>query len=328
MSRHTPEFGLRNVFAALRMRMRRVLRHSLGRISFSAAAAGLYLLSMSLAAADPDPPSLWDSIDPELQSAVEQTLRALHPEYGRAIRNKQLALVVVDVTDWEKPRVASINGDEMMYAASLPKIAIVLGAFVMIERGEMTLDDETRKQLTRTIRNSSNRDATALIRRVGIENLAEILQSDRFRLYDPAHNGGLWVGKEYGKGAAWKRDPLHNLSHGATAMQAARFYYLVGSGQAFSPELTAEIDEIFSKPAIRHKFVKGLHGRSKTDIFRKSGTWRHWHADSGLIEDEDNAYIAVALADHPEGAEGLAELIGAIDDLMEKRQAAKKQPSK
>jgi beta-lactamase class A len=48
-------------------------------------------------------------------------------------------------TDPYKPRVAEVNGDVMPYAASLPKIAIALGAFVQMERGKMTMDDNTRK---------------------------------------------------------------------------------------------------------------------------------------------------------------------------------------
>ena len=119
------------------------------------------------------------------------------------------------------PKVAWYNPSLMLYAASLPKIAIVLGVFVEIERGAIKLDSETRNQLIRTIRHSSNRDATALLHKVGFERLAEILQDERYgKLYDPARGGGLWVGKEYGKAPAWRRDPLQGLSHGASAMQA------------------------------------------------------------------------------------------------------------
>ena len=73
----------------------------------------------------------------------------------------------------------------------LPKITILLGAFVEIECGNIKMDDETRAVLTRMIRNSSNRDATEVLMRVGMPNLAEILQYDRYRLYDKKHNGGL-----------------------------------------------------------------------------------------------------------------------------------------
>ena len=137
--------------------------------------------------------------------------------------------------------MAYANPNEMMYAASLPKIAILLGAFERINSGEMTLNEATRDKLALMIRNSSNHAATEMLNKVGKSYLADLLQSPRYRLYDPARNGGLWVGKEYAKSGAWKRDPLHNLSHGATALQVARFYYLLQTGQLVSPELSRQM---------------------------------------------------------------------------------------
>ena len=115
----------------------------------------------------------------------------------------------------------------MLYAASVPKLAILLGAFVEIREGNMTLNEKVRQSLTDMIRFSSNQEATRMLNRVGKDRLIEILQSNEFDLYDMEGDGGLWVGKEYGKSPAYRRDPLHNLSHGATAMQVARFYYLM-----------------------------------------------------------------------------------------------------
>jgi beta-lactamase class A len=158
------------------------------------------------------------------------------------------------------------------------------------------------------------KDATAILNRVGFENLADILQSDRLRLYDPKRNGGLWVGRDYGGGKVWKRDPLHGISHGATAMQAARFYYLGVTGRLIAPELRSEAREIMSSPAIKHKFVKGLEkANPEAEIYRKSGTWRHFHADSGVIVAEGYQYIVAALVEHPQGAEGMAKFIGLVD---------------
>jgi beta-lactamase class A len=225
-------------------------------------------------------PSLWESHDPGLQRQLDKALADLGLD--KAVRNKQLSVTLVDITDLEEPREASANGDEMLYAASLPKIAILLSAFVEIEQGELTLDKDTRDSLTRMIRNSSNADATRMLNRVGKEDLLEILQSERFRLYDPLVNGGLWVGKEYGKSGAYKRDPLHNLSHGATSMQAARFYYLLETGQLVGPRLTNEMKTMLGNPGIQHKFVKGLADYPNARIFRKSGSWSKWHADSAI----------------------------------------------
>ena len=259
-------------------------------------------------------PDLWSGQDPELQAELEGAMRDIG--LLDETRRGELGLTVVDITDLDHPRVASLNGNRMYYAASLPKIAILLGAFVEIERGDMHLDSSTRESLTRMIRVSSNRDATRMLREVGKENLAQILQSDRFRLYDRKHNGGLWVGKEYSKHGAWKRDPLHNLSHGATPLQAARFYYMLESGQLVSKKLSAEMKSMLGNPGIKHKFVKGLAGRKDVKIYRKSGSWSHWHADSALIEHGDHRYIVTAMANNAKGGQWLTQLIGPIDDLI------------
>ena len=260
-------------------------------------------------------PSLFDSRDPVLQRNLENVIESIG--LGPAVKKKQLSLDLVDITDLRHPRVASINGDNMVYAASLPKIAILLSAFVEIERGKMQLDSDTRNTLTDMIRYSSNQAATRMYHRVGQERIAEILQSDRYHLYDRDVNGGLWVGKEYGKGKAWRRDPLHNLSHGATAMQTARFYYMLETGQLVSEPLAREMKEILSKPAINHKFVKGLkQSHPGAKIYRKSGSWRHWHADSAIVESAGHKFIVVALADNPKGGQWLQKLITPLYELI------------
>ena len=160
-------------------------------------------------------------------------------------------------------RIAYVNPDEMMYAASLPKIAILLGAFERIAAGKMFLDKETQEKLSLMIRNSSNEAATEIMNRVGKAYLCELLQSSRYRLYDPDRNGGLWVGKEYSKSRAWKRDPLHNISHGATAFQVARFYYMLETGQLVSPKHSRIMKSILAKstmllPKLKSKMIDFL----------------------------------------------------------------------
>jgi beta-lactamase class A len=276
----------------------------------------------------PTYPSLRENFDQDFQKALETALKdEFRGEYRHAAENKKAAVVVVDITDLRHPKAAGINSDVMLYAASLPKIAILLGAFVQIERGDMPLNAETRAALTRMIRNSSNKDATAVLNRVGIENLAKILQSEKYRLYDPKHNGGLWVGRDYSGGPLWKGDPLNNISHGATAMQAARFYYLAETGRLVSKEHIADFVEIMSRPGIQHKFVKGIK-KSKPDaeIYRKSGTWKEFHADSGVISDKENGYryIIVALVEHPQGNDGLARFAAVVDATMDRMHKAAK----
>ena len=252
-----------------------------------------------------------------LQAGLESCLIDL--KLDKAAGRNKLSVALVDITDPARPQLAEINGDRMMYAASLPKIAILLGAFERIADGDMAFDSATQETLTRMIRNSSNRAATEMLNRVGKPYLADLLQSSRYRLYTPEYNGGLWVGKDYGKAGAWKRDPLANLSHGATAFQVARFYYLLETGQLVSPEMSLEMKSILGKPAIQHKFVKGLKDHPDAEIYRKSGSWRQYHADSANIERGGRRYIAVALAEDAQGGEWLSRLIGGLDALIKKR---------
>jgi beta-lactamase class A len=265
--------------------------------------------------ADRLPADLTETCDPVLQKGLEQCLISLNLK--NATNHKSLSIVLVDITNPSSPRMAYVNPNEMMYAASLPKIAILLGAFERISNGEMTLDTKTWQKLARMIRNSSNLAATEILNRVGKVYLANLLQSPRYRLYDPQKNGGLWVGKEYSKSGAWKRDPLHNLSHGATALQVARFYYLLQTGRLVSPERSRQMKSILSNPAIEHKFVKGLKSvHPDSRIYRKSGTWQQYHADSAIVEHDGRRYIAVALAKSRRGGKWLSDLIVAMDDLI------------
>ncbi len=273
------------------------------------------LFFVAPASTQSEDPSLGETCDPRLQKALVTRLGSLHLQNATA--RKQLSVVVVDITDTSSPRMAYVNPNEMMYAASLPKIAILLGAFEKIASGEMDLNDETLEKLKLMIRYSSNAAATEILHRVGMDYLAELLQSPRYRLYDPEKNGGLWVGKDYAKAPAWKRDPLHNLSHGATALQVARFYYLLETGQLVSPELSKLMKSILADPAVEHKFVKGLKDiRPDSEIYRKSGTWGPYHSDSAIVEHHGRRYIAVALAKSSKGERWLQKLIVALDDII------------
>jgi beta-lactamase class A len=51
-------------------------------------------------------------------------------------------------------------------------------------------------------------------------------------------------------------------------------------------------------------------------MYRKSGSWRHWHADSAIVERDGHRYIAVALANDNKGGHWLEQLIVAMDDLI------------
>jgi beta-lactamase class A len=266
----------------------------------------LLLLVISTASHAESYPDLWKHHSPYLQKKLEKLIGDMN--FTSLEEQQRLAVVVVDITNPRHPQYAAVNPETMLYAASLPKIAILLGAFVQIEAGKLEPNDALWLDMTDMIRASSNAAATRVLEKVGREQLLQILQSPRFLLYDQEHNGGLWVGKDYGPSGAYKRDPLHNLSHGASVMQTARFYYLLETNQLVSPELTSRMKEILSKPALNHKFVKGLNDVAGAIIYRKSGTWRDYHADSALVEIGNHKFIIAALMQSKQGSQGLVNL--------------------
>ncbi len=259
-------------------------------------------------------PKLRDSVDPQLQLRLQHLLASRGLQ--KAVDQKRLAIALVDISDPMNPRMASVNGEVMKYAASLPKIAILLTAFVQIDEGKLELTEALEADMINMIRFSSNAAATRVLDIVGRDALLETIQSPRFMLYDKNYNGGLWVGKAYAKSGAYQRDPLHQISHGVSAIQAARYYYLLTTGQMLSPELTARMKEMLSQPAIAHKFVKGLTNYPEAKLYRKSGTWRHFHADSALVEYDDRSYIMVGLAEDPQGGRWLEKLAAPLQELV------------
>jgi beta-lactamase class A len=273
------------------------------------------VLSATVWCAD-DYPKLRERIDPWLQRQLEQLLA--DKGLQKAVDQQRLTIALADITDLQAPRMAAVNGDVMKYAASLPKIAILLTAFVQIEDGKLELDKELEAAMTKMIRHSSNSAATEVLDKVGRKDCIQTLQAPEFMLYDPRFNGGIWVGKAYAKAGAYQRDPLHHISHGITAIQVARYYYLLTTERLVGPELTVKMKEILSQPAINHKFVKGLKDHPEAKIYRKSGTWKHFHADSALVEYNDHAYIMVGLAEDPQGGRWLEMLAAPLQELAVK----------
>jgi beta-lactamase class A len=154
-----------------------------------------------------------------------------------------------------------------------------------------------------------------VLERVGPERVLDVLQSPHYGLYDPDFGGGLWLGKGYGPAPAYHRDPIANLSHGATTFQVARFYCGLEQGELVSPEQTELMRQAMVEPGIRHKFVKGLSGERGLRLFRKSGTWRDYHADSALVEAGERSYVMVALAHSPEGSKWMERLAKPLHQL-------------
>ena len=252
-----------------------------------------------------------------LQQGLDSILRS--SPYRRLTQQGRLSVALVDLTDLDDIRYAGFDDDHMRYAASLPKIGILLGVFDQIDRGRLEYTPQLRRQLEGMIRRSDNQISSQLIRQVGFQNIARTLEDPRFELYDPARNGGIWVGRGYGGLGTWRRDPIAQLSHGATARQVARFMTMMELGRLVSPWASAEMKSIMADPQIHHKFVRGLeNNRPGSVIYRKSGSWRNFHSDAALVERDGRRYAAVVLFESSTNSSAgvLASLIVRLDDLI------------
>jgi beta-lactamase class A len=256
------------------------------------------------------------SVDPALQSKLESIDTSLRQKFS--MTTEQTAVGVLDL---KTLRLAMIHPDRIEYAASIPKVGILLAYFQLHpEAAEGKLDPQIRHELGLTAKASNNEMAAKFSREMGLKEIQKVLNDYGF--YDKDHGGGIWVGKHYGKGTERIGDPVADHSHAATVRQLLRFWLLLDQGKLVSPEASQTMKDIFASPDIPHddiKFVKALKDRDGgVKILRKWGSWENWYHDSALITDERGTrhYILVALTQHPKGDDYLVELAQQIDDAL------------
>ena len=259
---------------------------------------------------------LYNRVDPQFQAALEERLNA-NKEWKRLIQKKKMAIGVVDMSG-EVPRFARVNGNQMMYAASLPKIAILLAAYVSFEDGSLQETEEIMKDLQDMIRVSSNSAATRMIDRIGMKKIQATLRDPKYGFYDEKRGGGLWVGKRYASTGPRSGDPMFNISHGATATQVCRFFYLLASHRLINEHRSDQMLADLVDPRLHHKFVSQLDELApEATLFRKSGTWRQWHSDAIMVQGTHwRNYILVGLIESEDGEQILRKVLPAVEELM------------
>ena len=250
-------------------------------------------------------------VDAALQSAVAKLDAQLRAKFGMSAEQ-----TAVGVLDLKTLRLAMVRPDAIDYAASVPKIGILLAYFQLHPEAATNLDATTRHELGLMIKVSDNEMAAKYSQQLGLREIQRVL--DSYRLYDAQRGGGLWVGKHYSKAGERYGDPVANHSHAATVHQLLRYYLLLEQGKLVSRQASRTMREIFASPNIAHlddKFVKGLAGRD-VQVLRKSGWWENWFHDTAIVTGGERHYIIVAMTHHPRGEEYLVEFARGVDDLL------------
>ena len=250
-------------------------------------------------------------VDPKLQAELEKIDATLRVKYGMTPEQTEVGLL-----DLNTLRLAMIHPDREEYAASIPKIGILLAYFQLHPAAATNLDAQTRHELGLMAKASDNAMASKFSHELGLMQIQAVLNSYGF--YDTNHGGGIWVGKHYGKDGERYGDPVGDNSHAATVRQLLRYFLMLEQGRLVSPTASKTMRDIFASPDIPQdeiKFVKGLEGRD-VQIIRKWGSWENWFHDAAVVTGGGRHYILVALTENPRGDEYLVAFATAVDDLM------------
>ena len=258
-------------------------------------------------------------IDQKLQADLLIRLNK-NKKWSRLIKEKKMAIGLVDLRDTTDIKFARVNGNVMMYAASLPKIAILLASMDAFEKGELKETPEILHDIRIMISRSDNYASTRMIDRLGYEKIEKVLTDPKYKFYDRKYGGGLWVGKRFAKTGPRHPDPMLGLSHAATVSQVCRFYYMLINGKLVSYERSKQMLDVMTDPEIHHKFVNTIEKLAPdAKLYRKSGSWKDWHSDSILVwGPEWRRYILVGLLEDPEGEKILREIVTSVEEVLQK----------
>jgi len=273
---------------------------------------------LPLSVSGPEWRPLSQRLDSGLQARLELALKR-HASWQYLLAQGKMSVGLVDLSDPKAPRAALVNGNTMMYGASLPKLMVLLAAFQGFEDGSLKDTPEVHRDLIEMIRRSDNLAASRVIGRIGLRKIEALASDRRFRFYDPK-KGGIWLGGTYAHGGDKNPEPITALSHTATAYQLCRFYYLLAYGRLISPERSRQMLKILAFPDLPGKFVSVLGPEVPPNyLYRKSGEVRGFHADSVLVWAGWRRYILVAMIEDGGGEQMLKELVPVAEQALRPR---------
>ena len=184
--------------------------------------------------------------------------------------------------------------------------------FVQLERVELYGNGGDRKhgflqRLKLMIGFSNNAAATSCIVDIGFPYIASVLIQTG--LWDPARDGGLWMGAGYG-GPSWRASLLGGGTVSANAGALAALMTLIARDLAVDAASSAEMRALLNKDDFpgtytRSGFQDGLAaelkrlGRTRATVFSKLGLLQGPEYDCAIIERDEGGkhlkYVAVAL---------------------------------
>jgi beta-lactamase class A len=275
------------------------------------------VLRLPLSVPDQDWRPLDQRWDRRLQASLGLALKQ-HPLWQSLVSQQKMAVGLVDLSDPKRPRFAKVNGNETMYAASLPKIVVLLAAFQGFEDGTLRDSPQLRTDLIEMIRRSDNAAASRVINRLGLQRIAAVILDPRYHFYDQKQGGGLWIGSDYGLHLEHNPEPLKNLDHAASVNEVCRFYYLLAYGRLINRERSRQMLNIMAFPDLDDKFVRALgNSVSPHHLYRKSGEYRSSYSDSVLVwNGARRRYILVAMVEDAQGETILRQLLPAMEQIL------------
>lgn len=203
-----------------------------------------------------------------LQRIVDEAARAALEKFGeKGLKEKNLAVTLVDVSDPQKPKQASFRGAEPIYPASVVKLFYLVAAHRWMENGKLKESEELNRALKDMIVESSN-DAThyVLDALTGVSNGAE-LPAGEMKKWSEKRNavnryfaslgyavgpGGInvnqkpWCEGPYGRERVFLGPKFENRNK-LTTDATARLLAEIATGRAVTPARSARMLELMKR---------------------------------------------------------------------------------
>ncbi len=249
--------------------------------------------------------------------------RSLYNGILRIKRTHRLERLGIAFYDSQTTLQWSFNADTLFHAASTIKIAVLVGVYAMVSRGELTadapvhvrnrftsivdgapfmvvcgpMDAEVEKHVGRTmtiqalayemITKSSNLATNLLVDVVGVESIRKCLEELRI--------DGIVMVRGVQDEAAFQAG-INNL---VTANGVLRLLRMIADGRAYSPEVCAQMLEIMLDTRARSGIPAGVPGDAS--VAHKTGNISTVHHDAGIVYiGSRRPYFLVVLTQFPD----------------------------